>query len=213
MFQKVTKSLFMGKYQHKIVLVTPIASAFRNFDTDTTLSHIKKMHIAFKLDDNKSFSYRSNKPKDESDFQYAYALHSTLRYMEDFDIRIESPWISIYTNNKKDLNTIVKLEPALVKYTSSPNTELEVGSIILPKVPYEYKVTIGKTTQNYNAFIEWASVTDKIKLTKSCRNMLSKERAWGGSYFYITGDKLLLMAKMHLGGAVGKIERIIKSAS
>jgi hypothetical protein len=40
---------------------------------------------------------------------------------------------------------------------------------------------------------------------------LGKSRSWGGTHFYITGDNNLLMAKMHLAGAISKVERIIKA--
>jgi capsular polysaccharide biosynthesis protein len=51
----------------------------------------------------------------------------------------------------------------------------------------------------------------KCKLTKSCIRELEKQRSWGGSHFYITGNNNLLLAKMHLGGSISKIERIIKA--
>jgi hypothetical protein len=80
----------------------------------------------------------------------------------------------------------------------------------MPKMPFEFRVTVGKTTSNHGAFIEWAEANSKVKLTKSCKNELSKDRSWGGAYFYVTGDKNLLLAKMHLGGSIAKIERIVK---
>jgi hypothetical protein len=58
--------------------------------------------------------------------------------------------------------------------------------------------------------VAWAGTNSKLKLTKSCAKALLKPRSWGGSYFYITGDNNLLMAKMHLGGCISKVERIIK---
>ena len=76
---------------------------------------------------------------------------------------------------------------------------------------YEFRVTMGKTVQPNIAFIEWADTNKKCKLTKSCIRDLEKQRSWGGTHFYITGDNNLLMAKMHLGGAIAKIERIVKS--
>ena len=51
----------------------------------------------------------------------------------------------------------------------------------------------------------------KCKLTKSCTSALLRPRSWGGQHFYITGDNNLLMAKMHLGSSIAKVERIIKA--
>lgn len=215
MLQKVTKSLFWGKYQHKVVLVTPIASAFRDVDSASNL--IKKMHIAFKLSDDRThYSYRMNKPKSEEDFDYAYKLQKLLDKTEDFDVRVESPWISIYTNNKKDLDALIKLDTSKVKYVCSPEGDntIEPGTIIMPKMLFDYKITLARTNQNYDAFISWADANaSKVKITKSCRKMLSKDHSWGGSHFYIKGDNTLLMAKMHLGSAVGKVERIVQATT
>lgn len=81
----------------------------------------------------------------------------------------------------------------------------------MPKINFDYKVTIGKTIQEHSAFIQWAEGNAKLKLTKSVKKELSKHRSWGGAYFYLTGDNNLLMAKMHLGGSINKVERIIKA--
>jgi hypothetical protein len=80
----------------------------------------------------------------------------------------------------------------------------------MPKMNYDYRVTLGKTTQEYQSFIEWAETSKKIKLTKSCKKDLQRLRTWGGTHFYISGENNLLLAKMHLSGAIAKIERIVK---
>jgi len=215
MLQKVTKSLFKGKYQYKIVLVTSLASLFRNCDMDATFDLLTKTHVAFTLrDPNKPIvSYRKSNVRTEDDFNYGFKLQKQIKKMQDFELRVENPWISIYTNNKKDIDAIIKLDANNIKYVCAPDSIIEAGTIIMPRVPYDYRLTIGKTTQNYTAFVEWAEATKKVKLTKSCRKMLVNNRSWGGAYMYIKGDNALLMAKMHLGGAVGKVERVIQSAS
>jgi hypothetical protein len=81
----------------------------------------------------------------------------------------------------------------------------------MSKVNFDYKVTLGKTNQECSAFVQWAENNAKLKLTKSCKTELSKNKSWGGTFFYITGDNNLLMAKMHLGGSINKVERIIKA--
>jgi hypothetical protein len=71
---------------------------------------------------------------------------------------------------------------------------------------------MGSTKQEYSTFVEWAEKHPKIKLTKSCIRDLNKNRSWGGTHFYVTGDNNLLMAKMHLGGTISKVQRIIRQA-
>jgi hypothetical protein len=202
----------MGKYQHKVVLISSLASCFRNRDTDSILSHLKKRDVEFHLNPKDTTAYYrapSNKVTAD-DFVFAYQLHKKLSSMEDYSLRVESPWISLYCNSKKDVDAIIRFDSDRVKYYSSPDENLEVGTIIMPKVSFDYRVTMGKSNQPQLAFIEWADNTSKIKMTKSCRRDLQKSRSWGGTYFYITGDNMLLMAKMHLGGSITKIERIIR---
>ena len=202
----------MGKYQHKLVLVSSLASCFRVRDTDSILSHLKKRHLAFQIDPKDSSSYyRTPSSKvTEDDFMFAYQLHKKLATMEDYSLRVESPWISLYCNSKKDMNSIISFDSDRVKYYSSPDEDLEVGTIIMPKIPFDYRVTVGKSNQPQLAFISWADNSSKIKMTKSCRRDLQKPTSWGGTYFYINGDNMLLMAKMHLGGSITKIERIVR---
>lgn len=206
MLYKTTNRLFKGTYQYKIVLICATASMFRSGDMDATLAQIKKINI------NAPGLY-SKQRYTQDDVDSALALHSALSKMPDLEIRVESPWLSIYTNTIAYVDQLKALDETRVKYISMPpaNSSLDIGSIIMPKINYEYRVTIGKTTSEHSTFVQWAEASDKLKLTKSCKKDLLKQRSWGGTYFYITGDKTLLMAKMHLGGSIAKIERIIKA--
>lgn len=200
----------MGTYQYKVVLVSPLAGCFRNKDLDDVIKKIRSSQNAF-LSGGMQLRMRHNSPRSEEDFTYAFDLYKTLKKLDDYIVRIESPFISFYSNNKKHVDAIIKIEKNNVKYLCSPpeKTELEPGVIFLPKVPYDYKVTIGKTTQQHDAFLSWADSTNKVKITKSCRRMLERNSSWGGGYFYVKGDNMLLMTKMHLGSSVSKVDRII----
>lgn len=217
MLFKTTNKLFRGTYQYKVVLVVPGAGFFRNSNLDSVTSNLDKIKSSEFA--NKPGSISSNQLlwrqgiKTVDDLDYAYKLRNQLEKMSDFDIRVESPFVSIYTNSEKDVNLLSKIDDSKVKYISKPpsSSALVSGTIILPKINFEYKVTMGKTTQEHSAFIGWAETNKKVKLTKSCIRELSRSRSWGGTYFYITGDNNLLMAKMHLGSSINKVERISKA--
>lgn len=203
---KVTKRLFNGIYQYKIVLVCAGASLFRSGDMDATLAQLKKVDLSKSSD----HWMRSVKTRDE--LEYCLALQAQLKKLKNIDVRVESPWISIYSNSKADIDAIANVNTDNVKYICAPSTSsLEQGTILLPKINFEFKVTLGKTSSEHSAFINWAEANSKVKLTKTCKRDLAKDRSWGGTYFYITGDKNLLLAKMHLGGSINKVERIIKA--
>jgi len=137
----------------------------------------------------------------------------TLQNLTDYSIRVEQPFISIYTNTKKDVDKLINLEPSKVKYISVPpsNNTLIENTIISSKIDFDYRITLGKTTREHSAFVNWASNNTKLRLTKSCIKELHKNRSWGGTYFYITGDNNLLMARMHLGEAINRVDRIVKT--
>jgi len=182
---------------------------FRSGDMDATLEMIKKIDLN---KNNINVRYTNYLIKSAEELDYALQLQKQVSKMQDFDIRIESPWVSIYTNNPKDIADLARLCEDNVKYICQPpdKSSLEEGTVIMPKMNYEYRVTMGKTTNEHTAFVEWAGKNAKLKLTKSCIRDLSKARSWGGTHFYVTGDNNLLMAKMHLGGCITKVERIIK---
>lgn len=211
MLTKTTKSLFKGTYQYKIVLVCSIAGAFRSGDMETTLELLKKTTVVGNSQNLRSVYYAPPKTQDELD--YAFKLQSKLLKLKDIEVRVEVPYVSIYSNLKSDIDALIKIDPDKVKYISVPpvGNVLAKDTVVMPKVPFEFRITLGKTTQSHVAFVEWAEKTAKMKLTKSCKRDLLKARSWGGTYFYATGDNVLLMAKMHLGGSINKIERIVKS--
>jgi len=207
MFYKTTRRLFLGTYQYKIVLTCAGSSSFRSGDITKTLEELKKIDL-------KSHSkYHTTVIKSQEDLDYAFQLANTLMQFDKYDVRVEAPWISLYTNSKNHIDTLVKLDKDRVKYISQPdpNSCLSTGTIIMPKMDFDYRITLGKTIQEHSAFISWADSNKKCKLTKSCIRDLGKSRSWGGTHFYISGDNNLLLAKMHLGGSIAKVERIVKN--
>jgi len=209
MLYKTTRSLFKGTYQYKIVLICSGASSFRSGDMETALKLLSKTSLLQKPDD----VWRINNIKTQDQLDYAIRLATALKKMKDIEIRVESPWVSVYTNNLDYVTLLSKLDSSNVKYISEPpkDSPLAANTIIMPKTNYDYRVTLGKTNQDYQAFVEWAAGRDKLKLTKSCKKELGKSRSWGGTHFYVTGDNTLLLTKMHLGGVITKIERIVKA--
>jgi hypothetical protein len=210
MLYKTTRRLFRGLYQYKIVLVCAGAQLFRNADMDDALEQLKKIDLSTNLS---KVSWRTTYIKTQEDLDYAFALQNSLCQLKDIDIRIESPWVTIYSNNRTNIDELANLDTTKVKYICIPSdsSTLDVDTVIMPKMNYDYRVTLGKTTQPNPAFVSWAESNKNCKLTKSCIRDLGKPRSWGGTHFYITGKNNLLMAKMHLAGAISKVERIIKA--
>lgn len=204
MLVKQTRRLFQGKYQYKAVLVCPAAHFFRGKNIYDAIDKIKEGGIGIGKNP-------YNKIKTQDDFDYSISVAKSILKMSDYDIRIESPFLSFYTNNLQDINSLVKIDNNRVKYTSMPSNTIQEGTIIMPKINFDYRVTLGKSNKRQDSFVEWAETNSKIKLTGSCKTELLRPISWGGSYFYVTGEKQLMMAKMMLGGCINKIETIVKN--
>ena len=206
---KTTTKLFRGIYQYKVVLVCAGAHWFRNGNWDNALENLKKVDLSSRIP-----SYHMSRTiKTQDELDYAFKLHNILATLSDIDVRVEAPWISVYTNTKANIDMLISADESKVKYVSLPSSNicLDANTIVMPKIDFEFKVTLAKTTHNHASFIEWAQQNSKVKLTKSCIKALERPRSWGGTHFYITGEKNLLLARMHLGGGIGKVERIVKA--
>lgn len=208
---KTTTKLFMGRYSYKVVIAVPGSQYFRSNRLDHTLEQLNRIDI--KTGTMSGIYRASSNIKTEDDLKYAFMLQNFLSGITDYATRVEAPWISFYTSSKQHADALIKLSGERVKYASKPNTNtsLSANTIIMPKINYEFRVVLGKTMQEHSSFISWAEANAKVKLTKSCKKELSKKNSWGGTYFYITGDNNLLMAKMHLGGCISKVEQIVKA--
>jgi len=209
MHYKLTTKLFHNRYQYKIVSVCPGAAWFRSGDMDKALTELSQVKV---FETQKVSGWRSSNIRSKEDLEYAIKLATVISTLSDISLRVESPWLTIYSNSRNEIDAIANIDINKIKYISEPPaTGIAVDTVIMPKMNFDFRVTIGKTNQPNPAFIEWASSNKKCKLTKSCIRELEKQRSWGGSHFYITGNNNLLLAKMHLGGSISKIERIIKA--
>jgi hypothetical protein len=207
---KETRSLFLRKYQYKIALICPSATLFRGGDIDNAIMELAKIDIKHP----EHFSYWASRIKSAEDLEYVRSLCSDFKKMTEFDIRVEQPIINVYTNDIKLVKLFERKYSDTIKFISKPAEEgtLASDTIIMNKMNFDYRITMGSTKQEYSTFVEWAENHPKIKLTKSCIRDLNKNRSWGGTHFYVTGDNNLLMAKMHLGGTISKVQRIIRQA-
>jgi hypothetical protein len=204
---KETRSLFLGKYQYKIALVCSSATLFRGGDIDNAVMELAKIDLRAP----EHFSYWSTRIKSSEDLEYVRSLCSDFKKITDYDLRVEQPIINIYTNDIKTVKMFEKKYCDNIKFISKPATDgvLTSDTIIMNKMNFDYRITMGATKQEYSTFVEWAENHPKIKLTKSCIRDLHRGRSWGGTHFYVSGDNNLLMTKMHLGGTISKVQRII----
>jgi hypothetical protein len=191
-----TVKLFNNKYSKKIVITNRYSIYFRAKYLSTVLPTI--CH-----------------PCDTLQLEYAKKIIGCLsHYKDEFDIRVESPRVTVYTNSInliKDIIDVVDHNDIKKIYLPNPNyPPLNSKEIILKNIDFGYKVHISGNEKPYNEFLNWANTSDKIKLTNSASYQLSKSNKWRSSYFYVKDEKTITMTKLHLGNIITKIEKIIK---
>lgn len=198
----------MNKYQYKVVLVCPAASWFRGNQLDNVYENLTSLDNP----GNKQPSWF--KPKTQEEIDFCWSVYKMLVTLDDYTIRVEHPLLNIYTNTSTNIEKLAGIDPGYVKYLSLPSRTapvLTTDTVIVKNLDFDYKVTIGRTRKEHQTFVNWTENNSNIRITNKCKKDLLKNASWGGSYFYVKGDKTLTMVRMFLGGEIGKIEHVIKA--
>ena len=202
---KQTTKLFNNKYKYKIVLVCKSASWFRGCNFD----YVNERLLAQPLEKDPWIAKLTT-----DEIYYTTKLCELFTKLTDYEIRVESPFISFYTNNDKDVEKIAKIDSEHVKYVSLPKTGTEAvldnHKVIVKNLDFDYKVTMGRTRQNFSDFVAWCEGKDKIRMPKRAKRDLCKSNCWGGSHFYVKDDKMLTMVKMFVGSYIHSVESVVK---
>jgi hypothetical protein len=202
---KQTTKLFNNKYKYKIVLVCKSASWFRGCNFD----YVNERLLAQPLEKDPWIAKLTT-----DEIYYTTKLCELFTKLTDYEIRVESPFISFYTNNDKDVEKIAKIDSERVKYVSLPKTGTEAvldnHKVIVKNLDFDYKVTMGRTRQNFSDFVAWCEGKDKIRMPKRAKRDLCKSNCWGGSHFYVKDDKMLTMVKMFVGSYIHSVESVVK---
>lgn len=196
---KNLKKLYQGKYQYKIVLVFRGAHCFRGNDPLRVLNQIN--YYTSHLDPN----FRA---VNQRELLYLHNLYICLQTLTNYTVRVENPFLSIYSTNEYDIDAIKNICIDNVKEIYNlpiPTAEGEVISTL----PYDYKVHV-RILKNieYSGFLSWATDNKNIRIPKSTVNDMTSNYPYQPRYFYVSGDKNLTMAKMYLT-SITKVEKIV----
>ena len=198
----------MDKYGYKAVLIVPGAHYFRGNDLEAVGLRVDKLKqlplpvvsgaVRFKTQD---------------DVDYVAGVYEMLNSMSDYDIRVETPLMSVYTNNPQDIDKLCNINLDRVKYISKPpEGGISKNTVIMEQEGWDYKITLGRTRQSYQEFVEWAeNGKGLVKLTGGCKSALLRNNHWGGCHFYVKNDKALTMIRMFLGGSISRVDQVVKA--
>lgn len=201
---KYSTKLFQKKYKYKVVFTSGVAGWFRGSDAAKIQS--------FYQDNNQLYYSRQATAAEKS---HANKLASVLTNIEDWQARVETPFVSIYLNSEKDLELVIKNCKNRIKYVEipDPNTEskLSEGTVLVKNLDFGFKVSLGVTNQCFLNFVQWSENNPKIRLPKRAKKDLSRQGSSGGGFFYVKDEKSLTMVKMFLGRTITKVETVIRA--
>ena len=198
---KETTKLFYDKYKYKLVLRTPYARSFRER---------RSASGRLILGSWSNHTFISNE-----DTFHANKLAEKLKTCEDHKIRVEYNTLSICSNNKENLISLIDLGEQYVHKFYEPKTELAINEIIVKNKPFDYRVSVN-ITEDFDGgpFVEWSNNNENISMTLHAKKIISKAyptyRFRTRSYFYVKGENNLLLTKLHLGRGIRRIDRIVK---
>lgn len=206
---KPTKSLFLNQYNYKIVLVSSRAQWFRRKNYDFVRQMLNRTGAA---------TYHPNAYSlDYSCREYCVNLLNTFESFDqnEFQIRVENPFINVYTNSIEHVELLAAIDPDWVKSVFLPDNltrTLNPNTVVVKTLNYDYKVFL-KTIkdQDNSSFLSWANDNKKIRMSANCLKDLNRSTSRGGSYFYVKDEKTLTMVKMFLGAHIRNIVNVIKA--
>lgn len=199
-FYKEMKKLYRNRYRNRIVLKLEGAHLFRG-------GHLNQIRT-------KIYDYTANPELyffKITDTTVLLNIVDDLEPLDDFAVRIEGCWLSIYVNDDQFISHLINNYKDHIKTVYTPPVSLTQGTIV-STLPYDYKVHIRvKNTIDYSGFLEWAKNNDKLRITNSTKDAMKYLDYYATTYFYITGDSSLTLARLHLGASIHRIEKIIHS--
>jgi hypothetical protein len=96
---KYSTKLFQNKYKYKVVFTSGVAGWFRGSDVEK----IQKYY-----ENNDGLYYSRNATTEDKDHARKLAVELSLIKDNNWQVRVETPFVSVYVNTEKDLETVIK---------------------------------------------------------------------------------------------------------
>ena len=207
-----TTKLFYNKYLYKLLLHNPLVSIFRDKNFTYARQQLDALQLKYESGDKLRVSEHRLAVSVEQ-FVGAKFLLTELDKQIDFKLRIESPRMAIYSNDKKWLE-YMKTKPLKFFEFWSPNNKyvhlLQKNTILTNDINfgYTYKVTFSdKIDPNFYKWI--INNPSKVKAGDTCLESIKKGQYVRGFYVYIKDDKILSLVLLMIGSQIARIDNIV----
>lgn len=209
---KKTSKLFFDKYTLKVAVNTILASAFRDNNLDQVESIVNFYKDKFK---NPKVQYVphhiwSGRRVTRTDFDTCKEVYKILKKEKDYQLRIETNCINVYSNNEVFIDKVIASVNGQVYYVSKPASD-KVRDYLLAskfkiisnsKPEFKYKVTINPLRDNTESFMDWGNqMTGKIRLLSAPK--------YSEGYFYALDSKVVTLCRLFLGSKIRRVDELI----
>jgi len=223
-----TRKAYFGKYYCKLVVNCP---GGKLIDTE-----YDDMYYALRerVQNQRGYNYggswwHAEKAAElaKADVRQLSLLKEIKQKTDNIKVRVEEPWVQIYTENEDELKLVAVRFPDELKHTIQsvyvPADEqdlerLKVGKILLPansKIAHKYKIVLKDGTyqsivkQQVLSYLE--SLGEEIRMSKGSKAMLERpfNYLWG-VYFYINDLKIITFLNLIAPDIVSRIHEMEK---
>jgi len=211
-----TNKLFYNKYAYRLTICNSLAICFRGKNLSFARQVLDKLQHQY--EDKESLTFRIGirlKPVSVTHFKDAKRLLKVFTEMEDYKLRVERNYISVYANDPDWINTVKDCI-----YTSDSLTSLHKpgkgfehlldGSTILVDTDngFQYRVTLGNKTGSPE-FAAWADNNPKlVKLGRVLRRECKNSGWVSGCYFYARDEKTLHLINLIINN-IRRIDKLV----
>lgn len=213
--EKETTKLFYNEYLYKLVLRNNLVSIFRGQNFTYARQQLDILQTKY---ENGDYLKLDQAPLNITVEQFVGAkfLLTELDNQKKYKIRIESPNMAIYSNDKKWLEYL-KTKP--LNYTEfwSPDKKymhlLQKNTILTNDKQYDnsYKVTLDNKVDP--TFYNWIIANPtKVKVGNTCLESIKKGQYVRGFYLYIKDEKILSLVMLMIGSQIARIDNLVYKA-
>jgi len=218
-----TRKLFYSEYLYKLVLRNELNVIFR-----TELQKKEKLSYARNQLDQLTELYRNNQPLfkkqwrtevsiDISDYLDAMELYTTLKYSNEYKLRIDPGCtVTLFSNSKTFLLTLAsKLRTRQIEFWE-PNADYidalrSNAKIIIvdtrPELPLKVWFNSNRIGQDFANWIRGNK--DKCKMGHIALESLESYGYLNGLYMYIRDDKVLHLITILAGNSIRCVEKLV----
>jgi len=211
-----THKLFYNKYAYRLKLCNSLATCFR----EKNLSFVRQVldQLQYQYENGGPLQWQfgiRSRPISESYFKDAKRLLSIFSNMDDYKLRVEQNYMSVYANDRDWLDTVIDCIHTDYSLISihEPNTDweylLDSNTIVVDRDNgFQYRVTLGNKPGTPE-FVRWAENNPKLVklgpvLKEECLNS-----GWvSGCYFYARDDKTLQLLNLIINN-IRRIDKLV----